>query len=153
MSKKTYKRFHLAANQLETAIMLFITGGDKFSVITLAGAADVIFCELVIRKGEKTFTDSLREKNNKEKTRQQIGREINDTLGINACKHLDPGEEEYVLLDIEESALGAILKAIVNYDQLKRKNQNLTNPFFYWLHMNVDPKKYKVDCWLNGIKK
>ncbi|STX37484.1 hypothetical protein [Legionella feeleii] len=121
MSKKTYKRFNLAANQLETAIMLFITGGDRFSVITLAGAADVIFSEFVIRNGEENFTDSLIKKNNKHRTRQQIGREINDTLGINACKHLDAGEEEYVLLDIDESALGAILKAIVNYNKLNGK--------------------------------
>jgi hypothetical protein len=59
MSIEEYKRFDLAANQLETAIMLFLTGGDKFSAITLAGAADVIFSELVNREEKDNFTDLL----------------------------------------------------------------------------------------------
>lgn len=54
MSKKKYKVFELAKAQLETAIMLFLTN-KKISAITLAGACDVILCELVNRKGRKNW--------------------------------------------------------------------------------------------------
>lgn len=52
-----YQRFQLAAKQLETAIMLFLTEQDRLSAITLSGAADVIFCELVNRQGKKNYTE------------------------------------------------------------------------------------------------
>ena len=55
MIVERYQRFDLAANQLETAIGLYIGGHDKFSVITLAAAADGILSQLVNKKGEKTF--------------------------------------------------------------------------------------------------
>jgi len=51
MITKTYRRFELAERQLETAIALFVSGGDKFSVITLAGAVDVILCRLILNSG------------------------------------------------------------------------------------------------------
>jgi hypothetical protein len=37
MTTKNYTRLQLAADQLYAAVCLFITGRDRFSVITLAG--------------------------------------------------------------------------------------------------------------------
>ena len=59
MTNKVYTRLELAANQLEAAISLFVAGRDRFSVITLAGAADVILSRLVINAGRENFTDSV----------------------------------------------------------------------------------------------
>ena len=53
MTTRTYNRLELAENQLETAIGLFVSGGNKFSAITLAGAADVILCRLVLNSGQE----------------------------------------------------------------------------------------------------
>ena len=61
MTLKPYSRFELAENQLEAAIGLFVGGGDRFSTISLAGAADVILSRLVISRGKENFTElSLR---------------------------------------------------------------------------------------------
>lgn len=50
MTLKSYTRFELAENQLEAAIGLFGSGADRFSVISLAGAADVILSRLVLNR-------------------------------------------------------------------------------------------------------
>lgn len=144
MTKKTHKRFDLAADQLEAAIVLFCSGGDKFSVITLAGAADVIFSELVIRAGKKNFVQITMLKHKDERSLQEVGKEINDILGINALKHLDPGADEYVTLDINECALGAILRALANYNMLEEKNEKLILGFRAWIQTNLDLKKYNI---------
>jgi len=62
MSLQTYTRFELAENQLTSAIGLFVSGRDRFSVITLAGAADVILSQLVKHRGQETFTERLAQK-------------------------------------------------------------------------------------------
>lgn len=138
--KKNYQRFQLAVNQLETAIMLFLNNIDKLSAITLSGAADVILCELVNREGKKNFTDLLHEKENVARERGEIGREINDLLRINALKHFDEGDEEYIDLNVEECAVAAILKALANYNMLDGKNEKLILAFRYWAKANLDPK-------------
>jgi hypothetical protein len=141
----TYQRFQLAGNQLETAIMLFLTNTDKLSAITLAGAADVILCELVNREGKKNFTDLLYEKENGERDREEIGREINNLLCINALKHFDKDDEEHIDLDVDECAVTAILKGLANYNMLDGKDDKLILAFRYWVQINLDPKKYNLD--------
>ena len=141
----TYKRFQLAASQLETAIMLFLTGIDKLSAITLAGAADVILCELVNREGKKNFTDLLHEKENGQRDREEIGTEINNLLCINALKHFDKGDVDYIEIDVNECAIATILKALANYNMLDGKNDSLIIAFRYWVRVNLDPKKYNLD--------
>ena len=141
----SYERFQLAANQLETAIMLFLTNIDKLSVITLAGAADVIFCELVNREGMKNFTDLLCEKESGERDRQDIGTEINNLLYINALKHFDKDDEEHLELDVNECGIAAILKALVNYNMLDGRNEELIQAFRCWVKINLDPEKYNLD--------
>lgn len=144
MTKKIHKRFDLAAEQLEAAIVLFCSGGDRFSVITLAGAADVIFSQLVMRTGKDNFTQILIKKENDPRSPEEIGREINDLLGINAAKHLDPGDDEYITIDADECALAAILKALANYNMLEGKNEALILGFRVWAQTNLDLKKYNI---------
>jgi hypothetical protein len=144
-AKKSYQRIQLASNQLETAMCLFLTKMDKLAAITLAGAADVTFCELVNREGKKNFTDLLCEKENKKRSREEIGTEINNLLGINALKHFDKDDSEYIELDVDECAVATILKALANYNMLDSKNDKLIIAFRYWVKTNLDPKKYKLD--------
>lgn len=135
----------MAVNQLETAIVLFLTNIDKLSAITLAGAADVIFCELVNREGKQNFTDLLRDKENGKRNREEIGTEINDLLCINALKHFDKDDEECIVIDVNECAVAAILKALANYNMLDGKNDTLINVFRFWVRTNLDPQKYNLD--------
>lgn len=144
MIKKTYKRFDLAEEQLEAAIVLFCSGSDKFSVITLAGAADVIFNQLVTRQNKDNFTQILMKKENGQRSFQEVGKEINNLLGINTIKHLNPGDDEHVTIDVDECALAAILKALVNYNMLNNKNENLILGFRAWARTNLDLTKYNI---------
>lgn len=141
---KTYQRFQLAAKQLETAIMLFLTEQDRLSAITLSGAADVIFSELVNRQGKKNYTDILASDEGNGRSREELGKEINDLLYINSLKHFDSGDEEYIKLDVNECAVASILKALVNYNMLDGKDDKLIIAFRYWVTKNLDPERYNL---------
>jgi hypothetical protein len=145
MTVRVHKRLDLALNQLRTAIMLFVTGRDRFSVITLAGAADVILSELVLREGKENFVDTVSKKEGKSRSRKDVGRDINDEFCINIAKHMDPGDDDYVDIEVEDCAIGAILKALANYNMLDGRDVNLIQGFRYWLSCNVDLNKYNIN--------
>lgn len=146
----TYTRLQIAENQLQAAMGLFVAGRDRFSVITLAGAADVILTQLLIKAGNEPFTAALLAKHIEEggavETREQHGRKVNDVLYINHCKHLDDDEDGYLEIeDLEAAALGAILKALANYVSIEGYRKDLYYAFRVWMKKNLDPKKYNVD--------
>ncbi len=150
MNLRTFKRVELAENQLETAIGLFVSGGDRFSVISLAGAADVILCRLVTNTDQENFTETLLKeaiaKGEENETIQTIGRCINDTLFINDLKHMDDGEDGYIDIDIEGCAVAAILKALANYVILAGRDKDFVQAFLAWVQQNLDPKVYNIYC-------
>ena len=154
MTAKVYKKIELAENQLKTAIELFVSGGDKFSAITLAGAADVILCRLVLNAGEENFTEfSLRQTDSDgddNETREYHGRKINNTLFINHLKHMDDGEDGYVEMDVDGCALGTILKALANYVILYGSEKDFVQAFLAWVRLNLNPKKYNITVILIG---
>ena len=150
MTTQTYRRLELAEKQLETAIGLYVSGGDKFSVITLAGAADVILCRLVLNAGQENFTDFMIRQSSDDclsnETRASHGRQINDTLYINDLKHMDVGEDGYIVMDVDGCALGAILKALANYVTIAGREKDFVKAFLAWVRLNLDPKKYNIHC-------
>lgn len=150
MSFNTYKRIELAENQLQTAIGLFVSGDDKFSAISLAGAADVILCRLVTNLGKENFTEfSLQQdtaKGGPGGTKETHGRSINDTLFINDLKHMDEGDDGYIDIDVDECALGAILKALANYVIIAGRDKDFVQAFLAWVQLNLDPKEYNIYC-------
>lgn len=150
MTNKVYTRLELAAHQLEGAISLFVAGRDRFSVITLAGAADVILSRLLINAGHENFTESVLileiEKGGTDLTREVVGKGINDTLFINHLKHMDDDDDGYIDIELEECALAAILKALANYINLAGREADFVQAFLFWVKLNLDPKKYNVDC-------
>ncbi|WP_321885897.1 hypothetical protein [Paraburkholderia bannensis] len=149
MTVKEYTRLQLAEYQLDAAFGLFIAGRDRFSVITLAGAADVILSQLALNKDKSNFTDDLMQEaiqnGAAERTRAEHGREINDVLFINDMKHMDKDEDGLVEMDPEESALGAIMKALVNYIAIVGREHERVRLFLLWVSKNIDPKKYNVN--------
>lgn len=150
MSIETFTRLQLAESQLKSAIGLFITGQDRFSVITLAGAADVLLTRLVLNAGRQPFTDHLLEAHRAEggtdPSREVHGKRVNDLLFINQLKHLDNDDDGYVDMDPEECALGAILKAMANYLKLEGHQPDLFRAFRHWMVENLDHAKYNVHC-------
>jgi hypothetical protein len=147
MTIQTYRRLDLAKNQLETAIGLFVSGRDRFSVITLAGAADGILTQLVQNKKAETFVAAvLKDEEDKAMTLGAMGRHINNILFINALKHLDEGDDVYVTVDVEQCALAAILKTIPNLITLCGREIDFVRAFMAWVKLNLDPRIYNVDC-------
>lgn len=156
MTTQTYTRLQIAADQLRAAIGLFVAGNDRFSVITLAGAADVILSRLVLNTGQSNFTDSIIEmeveKGGARQTRAVAGKAVNDMLLINALKHFDQGDSGTIEVDdLEECALAVILKALPNYAALAGQNEDWIKAFHYWIKLNLDPKKYNVNLDPNWV--
>ena len=143
---KKHNRLDLAMNQFETAVALFLAKKDYFSVITLAGAADVVFCQMITRNGESNLTDILVDHDEKERSREEVGREVNDLLFINDLKHLDPGKDEYISLNAYECAYTTILKGLANYNAFDSKNSKVVSDFLEWGQKNLDPDKYNIYC-------
>jgi hypothetical protein len=148
MSTRTYQRLDLAARQLETAIGLFIGGHDRFSVITLAAAADGILSQLANNKGEKTFIEILAGETDDAKTasRSGMGTHVNQLLCVNALKHMDEGDDGYVVLDLFNCALGTILVAVADFVTLRGRGEGFVEAFLLWVRQNLDSKIYNVDC-------
>jgi hypothetical protein len=157
MTVQRHLKLDLAASQLETAIGLFVSGRDKFSVITLAGAADGILSQLVVNKNGKNFADDLLEdEEDKTLTRATLTTHINDMIFINALKHMDEDDDGDVVMDIDSCALTAILKALANFVELRGKDVHFVKAFLAWVKLNLDPNVYNVDCdpnWTPSGKK
>lgn len=155
MTARQYTRFELAHNQLEAAIALYITSRDRLSAITLAGAADVLLSQLVLRAGKPNFTERALQKDMEAGraavTLKVFGKEVNDMLFINQLKHFDDGAQDVIELDVDECALAAILKALANYVDLPEHKRDLVLAFKLWVKENLDPKKYNTDCDPNWV--
>lgn len=146
MGLENHKIIDLAEDQLRSSICLFFKG-DLVSSVTLAGAADVLLCRLVENQGEENFTAHvLKLESDPDKTISQMGREINDMFHINALKHLDSKEDSTVTMNLRDAAVGAILKALPNYNILRGKDADFIKSFLMWVRLNLDPNIYNVNC-------
>jgi hypothetical protein len=154
--KAGYHKFDMARGQIETAIRLFLTdGADMFSAIALAANAGDLFHALVVRAGRKPFIDDivlLESKRHPGKTppRYKMVTHVHDVLFVNEVKHLDDAREEgdeIVEFDAEEAAIGAILKAIADYQTLAGERSQAMNAFLGWCYQNLDS-----DAIMKGIE-
>ena len=59
---------------------------------------------------------------------------------------MDVDEDGFIVMDVEECALGAILKAVANYVMIAGRDKNFIKAFFAWVRLNLDPKKYNINC-------
>jgi hypothetical protein len=131
---------------------LFIGGHDKFSVITLAAAADGILSQLVNDKSEKTFIEILAGETDDAKTasRSAMGTHVNQLLCINTLKHMDEGDDGNVVVDLFNCALATILVAVADFVTLRGRGEGFVEAFLLWARQNLDPKIYNVDCEPDG---
>jgi hypothetical protein len=145
--KASYHKFDIARDQIETAIRLFLTdGADMFSAIALAANAGDLFHALVVRTGKAPFIDDvavLEGKRNPGQTppRYKLITHVHQVLFMNEVKHLDDAREEgdeIVEFDAEEAAIGAILKAIADYQTFTGERSRAMNAFLGWCHQNLD---------------
>jgi hypothetical protein len=139
-----YHKFDVATGQLETAIRLFLMDGcDMFSAVTLAGAAGGILSQLVLDAGKRPFVDFAIKTYDWRKLGPTVARSalmthINKILFINALKHHDPKDDEFVEFDAEEAALAAILKAVADYKTLTGTETEAMKAFLAWCYLNLE---------------
>jgi len=147
--ERKYRREDIASKQLETAVSMFLSGRDCFSVITLAGAASNILSQLVRNQGEEPFIDFSRRVHDAligfTPPRTKYRKYINERLGINALKHHSPGNATHIDLDEEKAAEDAITKAIADYIKIKGKEEPFVRAFFSWAWKNKDGQKIMKD--------
>ena len=102
---------------------------------------------LVENQGLENFTlHVLASENNPEKTVETMGNEINDMFCINALKHMDSMNDDTVKMNLRENAVGAILKALPNYKDLRGLDHDFIQCFLNWIRNNLDPEKYNIEC-------
>lgn len=149
MTKLKYHREEIAVRQLETAVSMFLNDRDRFSVITLAGAASNILSQLVRNKGKEPFIDYSRKVYNSMRgftpPRAKYNKYINDKLGINALKHHLAGAATHIELDEQKAAEDAITKAIADYTKIKGQEEPFVQAFLAWTWKNRDGKQIMED--------
>jgi hypothetical protein len=149
----SHGKLDIAAGQLKSAFLLLASGGDRFSAITLAGAADVILSQLVLSEGKENFTDFMVkkefEKTGIQLTRTAAGRTYNDLLMINALKHMDPGDGDFIEIDLELDTLATVAKAMANYAMLLGQDMELIQAFRAWARQQKLSEK--ISQAQNGI--
>ncbi len=105
------EKFHkkdIGSKQLETALQLFFAGGDLFSVITLAGAAEEVLGQLLQQKNPKGAGGL--------KSLLALLRPGNRWGGQGAASRHEA--ELYVHMDLRQEALFLLGKAIDCYQAL-----------------------------------
>ena len=149
MIDKTYTKFEIAVKQLETAVILFLNGKSRSSVITLAGAAGNILSQLVRNSGQEPFIDYACRVHNEisgfTPPRQKYNYYIDRKLGITDHKHMSDEDPEYVKLDLDRSAADSLIRALSDYITLNGKEDNFVKAFFSWAWKNMDGQMVMED--------
>ena len=119
-----------------------MSGMDRSSVITLAGAASGILDTLVKKAGKEPFIDYARRVYRVQKgftpKRQSFAHHINKWLGVVAHKHLSKDDPETVELDLEKQAADALIRAITDYIALNGQGEPFVRMFLQWTWDNKD---------------
>lgn len=144
MTTERYHKSEIARRQLETAVHLFLSGRDRSSVITLAGASSVILDRLVRNEGKEPFVDYAcrvhRELIGHSPKRRSYSHHIDKRLGVIAHKHLSKDDDETVELDLEKMACDALTRALADYVTLYGQEEPFVKAFFNWAWKSKDGK-------------
>jgi hypothetical protein len=137
----THTKIDIATEQLRSSVMLFCSARDRFSAITLAGAADVILSQLLLNAGKENLSDDLMRADSEVTgampERGVHGRAVNDMLMINALKHMDPGDDDCLEMDVLISALATVAKAVANYVRLMGDEADFVQAFKLWAQVFI----------------
>jgi hypothetical protein len=121
MSERTYDSECIALEHLEEALRMYLDEKAYFAAITLAGAAEEILGKLAKHQGKENSIESL-----KKAARQIHERVYGETIepaaiadranyARNKLKHVNPGLEPLVTINVEEEAYDMLNRAIDNY--------------------------------------
>jgi len=124
MAIAEFNKFDIAVSQLETALGLYFDGGDRFSVITLAGAAEEILGKELQSRGQDNALDTDKAATSAI-AKALLGRPVSPEAVVklanrvrNELKHMDPGGSKTVSMDPEDEANAILDRAILNYWRL-----------------------------------
>ena len=124
MTPSEFKKFDIATLQLETALHLYLDGKDRFSVITLAGAAEEILGKELLSRGkdnaldtDKALTSAVSQAFFGLPVSSKAVAEIANRAR-NQLKHLDPGGPRTIQMDPEEEAKDMLDRATTNHWRL-----------------------------------
>jgi hypothetical protein len=119
MAIEAHDRRTMADTQLETALSMYFEGRDFYSVITLAGAADEIFGQILADQGKDNQLEII--KKNVAAIHKWAGNEGDTSwvakranLARNALKHWSKGQPMVVNFDVVEEARDMLDRAIIN---------------------------------------
>ena len=134
---KLHKK-EIAKRQMETAIDLFLKGGDYLSVVTLAGASEEILGKLLGRHSKKNMVECLKELDKRLSGGREfkvVNLEINGFR--NSLKHAnDEAEDEIDVAEGQEHAIAIIARSLYNYYSLEGKLSDKMEQFLQWLRDN-----------------
>ncbi len=116
-------KLEIAETQLRQSVVLYMTGTDLISTVTLAGAADEILVKMARANGETSALDDdvkslckMHEAAFGEKPDPKTYVELRNRAR-NEFKHL--GQDDITELDLEVEAQKILSRAIRNYKKLK----------------------------------
>ena len=138
MSVQDFAKRDIALAQLETSLRLYFEGGDLFSVITLAGAAEEILGQLVRKAGKTNSLDTLQQAataiylllNKEAIPPKEFAQRANRAK--NALKHHDPGASATIAIDPLEEAVDLLDRAVLNYWLLEQNVTPAMKEFTEW---------------------
>lgn len=127
MTVTEHDRMHMALVQLETALRLYFEGNDYYSVISLGGAADEIFGQLLAAKGIDNSLETMK-KSAVAIYKQLTGASIDGSaiaqranLARNSLKHWNAGQPLIIAFDAREEAQDMLNRAVDNYWALEHQ--------------------------------
>jgi hypothetical protein len=142
MAETRFHKSDIAKYQLETAVRLFLSGRDRSSVITLAGASSGILDRLVRNAGKEPFVDYAcrvyRGHFGYTPKRRSYAHHIDKKVGIIVHKHLAKQDSETVELDLEKMAFDALARALADYVKLYGQEESFVKAFLTWAWKNKD---------------
>lgn len=141
----TYHKSEVARLQLQTAVSIFLAKLNYSAVITLAGACSGILGPLVTRAHLENFDEYSRrvygELSGKLPKRPAHSKQITQTLGIIAHKHLASDDTELIELNLEKLAYDALARAMIDYSKLYGQSEPFVIAFFQWAWKNDNGAK------------
>lgn len=121
MAVEKHNRLEMATRQLETALALYFEGQDYYSAITLAGAADEVFGQVLREQGQEPRVEEIaksvaaiyKKLHGTEITPKSVADRANHAR--NALKHWSANQPLVVEFDVLEEAKDMVERGIANY--------------------------------------
>lgn len=152
----TFSKKEIATEQLKTAIWLFLKKNNLSSVITLASASSNILKQLVINEGKEPFIDYAcrvhEAQKGKKPPRKKYGYFIDNFLGVIAHKHMSKDCDLYTELDLHQSAVDSLIRAVADYVTLYGQDEKFIKQFLSWTSRHMDSDKL-MEAYQNAPKK